>query len=225
MKYSFASVAAASLFAAGAASAGGYVAPVVEPAPIAPVITPTATVGNWQGGYAGASLGYAFGGDDEFTIATGTDNTEISGVNGGLHVGYRWQRDRWVFGPELSITGGSIDDSVTVGGVDVESSVNHVAALKLKTGYEVQPNTLLYGTAGIARGDFTFTADGTDFDYDANGYVFGIGMERKVTERMSMFGEIERNHFKSENIDLGPLGDTNTSPSFTNVKLGVNFNF
>ena len=40
------------------ALAGGYVAPVADPVVAAPVIE-AAPVGNWAGGYAGGSIGYA----------------------------------------------------------------------------------------------------------------------------------------------------------------------
>ncbi len=77
-------------------------APVVQDAPAS----------DWAGGYVGGSLGYAFAADDEIgldllqdgeTASRGTalGNVDVKGVNAGLHAGYRWQRDNWVFGPEL----------------------------------------------------------------------------------------------------------------------------
>lgn len=223
---------AALVLSAAAASAGGYTtAPdvVVEPVAVAPIVAP----GNWQGAYGGVSLGYAFGGDDEFGLdeddggpVPSRGDIELNGINGGLHIGYRWQRDRLVFGPELSVTGGNIEDSFDdplLG--EVGNKVNHVAALKLKTGFEVQPNMLVYGVAGIARGDFTYTVADEDFDYEANGYVFGLGVERMITDRMSVTGEIERNQFDKEEVELGGGVFTNASPSFNNVKLGLNFKF
>lgn len=221
---------AALVLSAAAASAGGFTT-VPEPVVVEPVAAPV-TVGNWQGAYGGVTLGYAFGGDDDFGLDDDTDvvalgSLEAGGVNGGLHLGYRWQRDRWVIGPELSVMMGNIDDSFTSdGGVEVDSEVNHVVALKLKTGYEVQPNMLVYGIAGISQGDFTYTVDGDEFDYEANGYVFGIGVERMLTDRMSVTGEIERNHFDKEEVELVPGAVwTNASPSFNNVKVGLNFKF
>lgn len=229
---SSAAAAATLVLSAAAASAGGFTT-VPEPVVVEPVTPAPVAAGNWQGAYGGVSLGYAFGGDDDFGLDAndGSDvetlgNLELGGVNGGLHLGYRWQRDRWVVGPELSITGGKIeDDFTTAGGVDIESKVNHVAALKLKTGYEVQPNMLVYGTAGVARGDFTYTVDGEDFDYNANGFVFGLGVERMMSDRMSVFGEIERNQFDKEEVEVAPGLVSNASPSFNNVKVGVNFKF
>lgn len=226
------SLTAASLFAfgaAGAAQAGGYTAPAVEVAPVAPVVV-TAPVGDWQGGYAGGTLGYAFNGDDKIGLSSpegaSLGTAELSGANAGLRVGYRWQRDRWVFGPELSIDGGDIKDEFDYGEFGTfESKVNWVAALKLKAGYEVQPGTLLFGTLGVNKGDFTYNNSGTDIDYDATGYVVGIGAERMINDRVSLTGEYEYNNFGDTDVDLATDVRTVATPDFHNVKLGVNFKF
>lgn len=242
MKYALSTLAVAAL-TAGAANAGGYTPVVVDTAPVVTPVT-VAPVGNWAGGYVGGTLGYAFGGDDVVGLRDTTTDAladdlgklEIGGANASLRAGYRWQRGNLVFGPELSVEGGSIDDEIDLTdaagadlGLSASNEVNHVIALKMKTGYEVAPNTLVFGTAGIARGDFTYTlaADGgasASEDYTANGYVFGVGVERKVSDRMSITGEIERNHFKRETVDFGPV-TTEASPSYNNIKLGVNFSF
>ena len=224
------------LAAATAASGGGYIAPEVDPVIVEPVAA-VVPVGNWQGAYGGVGLGYAFGGDDQvgFDGSPSFGDLKLKGANGEVRLGYRWQRDKWVVGPEVSLMGGDIKDSIAIVGgpgpagvTEVESSVNSVLALKLKTGYEVQPNTLVYGTAGIARGDFTMSYLGVDSDYKANGYVFGMGVERMVSDRMSVTAGIERNHFKKEVVAVGglvPAVTTAATPTFNNVKLGVNFKF
>ena len=243
MKFTLLTSAAFALSAA-AASAGGFTT-APEPVVVEPVIMPV-TVGNWQGGYVGATLGYGFNGDDNFGFDYGAGEVpslgklEVSGWNGDLHAGYRWQRDRWVFGPELSIMGGAVDDSfdlpagtivdtvagpVDLSGEEVESKVKSVLALKFKTGYEVQPNTLVFGTVGYQRGDFDLKVAGEGYSYKADGYVLGLGVERMINDRWSVTGEIEHNEFDKEEVELATGVYTNASPSFTNVKVGVNFKF
>lgn len=243
MKFTLLTSAAFALSAA-AASAGGFTT-APEPVVVEPVAMPV-TLGNWQGGYAGATLGYGFNGDDEFGFDYGAGEVpsrgklEVSGWNGDLHAGYRWQRDRWVFGPELSIMGGAVDDSfdlpagtivdtdgglVDLSGAEVESKVKSVLALKFKTGYEVQPDMLVFGTVGYQRGDFDLKVAGEGYSYKADGYVLGLGVERMINDRWSVTGEIEHNEFDKEEVDLGGGVHTNASPSFTNVKMGVNFKF
>ena len=230
----------AAAFALGftaSAQAGGYAAPVVEVEPATPVVVEPA-VGNWQGGYVGATLGYAFGGDDRIGLFRPADSlignlgdAELSGANIGVRVGYRWQRDRVVFGPELSYQGGDISDDFdfALGGVgagDFESEVDSVLAIKFKTGYQVRPDTLIYGIAGYQKGDFTYSSGDNEAEYDADGYVIGLGAEKMVSERMSITGEYEYSDFGTTEVDVTTGGVyTNATPSFHNLKVGVNFKF
>ncbi|ARJ70730.1 hypothetical protein B0A89_04910 [Paracoccus contaminans] len=217
------------LLAVPAAQAGGYAAPVVEAEPLPVSVTPPPAA--WQGGYAGAALGYAFGGDDEIGLnmtgrATSLGKAEISGANLSVRAGYRWQRDRWVVGPELSYTAGDIKDELDYAtGRRFESQVNHTIALKLKTGYLMRPDMLVYGIAGWQKGDFTYDLDGVERDYDADGYVVGLGVEKKLTERLSLTGEYEYSDFGRTDVEIFSDVVSKATPSFSNVKMGLNFRF
>lgn len=243
------------LSAASGALAGGYVAPVAEPVVAAPVVE-AAPASDWAGGYAGGSLGYAFGGDDEVGADIYEDDVlidrfnditdlKVKGLNAGLHAGYRWQRGNWVFGPELWIEGGDISDeksgSETVEGdlvtLGIESKLNYIVGLQFKTGYVVNPQTLVYGSAGYVRGDFDYILSGSvngeggsiTEGYTADGYSLGLGVERKLRDNLSVFAEWQyRNFGKTEvTYDLGD-GDavrTRATPEHHNIKVGVNFRF
>lgn len=229
---------------ASGALAGGYVAPVADPVVVTTVIE-AAPAGTWSGGYAGGSIGYAFGGDDEIGLdlieggtlverANDLGSVDLKGLNAGLHAGYRWQRGNWVFGPELWVEGGSIDatDRISVADatdVEVESSVNYIAGLQFKTGYTVDPQTLVYGTAGVTHGDFDYKLADMTESYSDTGYSLGLGVERKMRDNLSVFAEWQyRNFGKSEvTYDLGD-GDavlTRSTPEHHNIKVGVNFSF
>ncbi|PAU97591.1 outer membrane protein [Paracoccus salipaludis] len=221
----------AALLSVSAAHAGGFTAPVVE---IEPPLVVTPAPSDWQGAYAGITLGYAFGGDDDIGVRPpGVDigSAELSGWNAGLRLGYRWQRDRWVVGPEIAYVGGDISDdfefdSAPLGLADseFESEVDSLLGIRLKTGYLVRPDTLVYGIAGWQQGDFTYSVDGEEEGYDADGYVLGLGVERKLTDRMSVTGEYEYANFGSTDIEY--LGRTTVAtPEHSNVKLGLNFSF
>lgn len=228
-----------------AANAGGYIPPVVETGVIAP-ITQVAPVGDWAGGYAGLTLGYAFGGDDEFGVRDLTNGSittpgklELSGVNGGVHVGYRWQKDRWVFGPELGFEGGNVKDEFSFTDVDgdtayAKSKIKNVLALRMKTGYTVQPDLLVYGIAGVARADVEYRAGATiggetvseNMDFKKTGYVVGFGAEKKINDKWSITGEYEYANFgKTGRIFGDGESKTEATPDFHNVKLGMNFKF
>ncbi|MDN5567632.1 MAG: outer membrane beta-barrel protein [Paracoccus sp. (in: a-proteobacteria)] len=230
---------------AGASFAGGAVAPVIEVAPI--MIDEAPVLGAWEGAYVGGSLGYSFGGNDEVGFdllengneagrATDLGKIELNGVTAGLHAGYRWQRGNWVFGPELGIEGGSVDDAITLtdgfDSVEVESQLNYLVTLVMKTGYEVQPGTLVYGTFGAAHGDFDYTLSGDGGSvtegFSTTGIAAGLGVERMINERMSMFAEYQYRDLGKETVDFVDGTDTlstRATPRHSNVKFGVNYKF
>lgn len=234
---------------AAPAFAGGVIAPVVEE----PVIVATpAPVSDWAGAYGGISLGYSGGSDDEIGnerfingvsqgIESRLGNVDVKGPTVGLAAGYRWQRDRWVFGPELTIEGGSVDASDNISEIVLEddfqrvkSSVNYIVGLQGKTGYLMNPQTLLYGTAGILYGDFDYksvTADGAQtVGYNATGYSLGLGVERRLGARTSVFAEWQYRNFGKENVDFknedgSAFSRTEATPEHHNIRMGLNFKF
>lgn len=221
--------AGAAVFTASTAHAGGFIAPVVEVEPPV-VVAPVAAA--WQGAYVGGALGYAFGGDVRIGqnisgVQTGDlGKAELSGANLTLRAGYRWQRDRWVVGPELSYMIGDVKDSFDmVGGGSFESKVDNLLAIKMKTGYLVNPETLVYGIAGWQKGNFTYENNGNSIDYDADGYVVGLGAERRINDRMSLTAEYEYSNFGKTDVTIAPGVISVATPEHHNVKVGLNFQF
>lgn len=231
--------AAIALLAPAAALAGGYTAPVV---PVTPVVAPDVqTAAPWGGFYAGLSLGYGLGGDDEVGVRnpetgalTSPDTLDISGGSYGIHAGYRFQtefRDRQiVIGPELSYEAGNISDSFNTGGVAASNEVDKFYALRVKTGIVSSTGqNLFYGIAGVGRGEFNYAVEGAGMSYEDsykdNAWILGLGAERKINERMSVFGEWEfRGYGKTELTDANGF-ITEATPEHHHIKLGVNFNF
>ncbi|MFN3279153.1 MAG: outer membrane protein [Paracoccus hibiscisoli] len=241
-----ASLSSAAVLAAGTAMAGGVVGPVVEASPIQ--VAPAPVMGAWEGAYAGGSLGYILGTDDQLGLALLSDGEQVdratnlgdlgmSGATLGLHAGYRWQRDRWVFGPELGVEFGSVDEEISFTVDDftgsAESKMNNVATLVMKTGYAVDPQTLVYGTFGIARGDFDYTLRGeegsTTQGFTATGIAAGLGAERMINDRMSVFAEYQYRDFGNETVNFdageGDVLSTRASVSMSTIKIGANFKF
>lgn len=227
------------------ALAGGSILPAADPVVAAPVAD-AAPANDWAGGYVGGSVGYAFGGDNAIGFdlyegdaligrGTGLGQVDVKGPTAGVHAGYRWQRGNWAFGPELWIEGGSVDAADTIGPnaeLEVESAVNHLVGLHLKTGYALTPQTLVYGTAGAVYGhlDHTLsTAEGSGtVTYDTTGYTLGLGVERKVRDNLSLFADwqyrdLGKTEVGFEDGDASVL--TRTTPGHHHVRLGVNFGF
>lgn len=234
------------LSGASGALAGGYTAPTVDPVVAAPVIEVT-PAGEWAGAYAGGSIGYSFGGDDRIGLDRfvdgvrternpGLGDADMKGVNAGLHAGYRWQRNNWVFGPELWVEGGSVDgsDSFLLDGesAELESSLNYAVGLQFKTGYVVDPQTMVYGTAGAAYGDFDYDlrreGGSETVSFEETGFTLGLGVERKLRDNLSVFAEWQYRNFGDSEVEFEDGATTLVSgatPEHHNVKLGVNFSF
>ncbi|WP_347266936.1 outer membrane beta-barrel protein [Paracoccus sp. (in: a-proteobacteria)] len=229
------STAALILGSAVMANAGGFAAPVVEPV-VAPIIE--APVMNWQGGYIGATLGYGFGGDDVVGITDITATPNVyrgdigdlggDGVNAGIRAGYTLQRDRWVFGPELGFEmtniKGETNGTIGVVPMEAETRIKNVLALRLKAGYLVQPDMLVYGIAGWARADVDYEVAGNNLDFKKDGYVVGLGVEKRLSDRMSVTGEYEYANFGKETLSTD-MFSTEATPVYNNVKVGLNFRF
>jgi outer membrane immunogenic protein len=231
---------------AGASFAGGAVAPVIDVAPI--IIEEAPVVRTWEGAYVGGSLNYTFGADDQvgFDRMYAGEKTnrvielgdaDISGVSVGLQAGYRWQRNQWVFGPEVTIEGGSVDGSIdaTAFGVDgtVDSEMNYLVTLVMKTGYEIKPGTLVYGTLGIASGDFDYTVSGDGFseteNFTATGLAAGLGVERMVNEHLSIFADYQYRGLSKETVTYEAENDvsydTRPTTEHSIIRMGVNYRF
>lgn len=230
---------------ASAALAGGVVSPVVDVAPV--TVTPVAPIAwAWGGAYVGGSLGYIFDTEDQVGFSEVIDGEDvgligglgdvgISGATAGLQLGYRWQRGNWVFGPELGVEFGSVDESIDIGDPllgRVESEMKNIATLVIKTGYAVNPQTLVYGTLGVARGDFDYTLSTGDFSqtrgFTATGAAGGLGVERMINPRTSIFAEYQYRDFGNERVEFSDGIDTlstRASMTMSSVKIGANFRF
>ncbi len=233
---------AGSAVAASGALAGGYVAPVAPVTDVAIIPAPVAPpVADWSGAYVGGSLGYVFGSDDRVGVSDPADNliaapgsVDLSGATIGLHGGYRWQRAmggrQIVFGPELSVQTSKVDDEFDNGSFAARSEMKQLVALRFKTGVlNAAGNTLFYGQLGAARGDFDYKVQGAGMDYDdgfkANALMAGLGVERKVTDRWSIFGEYEYRGFDKKKVTDANGFTSEATPEHHSVKLGVNFSF
>jgi outer membrane immunogenic protein len=167
----------------------------------------------WQGLYGGVSLGWGWSGD-------------ASGVVGGGQIGYNWQSQQFVYGLEADISAADIGVSETIvvpGAVlNASASIDWLATIRGRVGVMVQPNLLIYGTAGLAivnaeaHGSVTAVGIGQISAHESDtesGFVYGIGVESKLNDRMSArleylgFGNLDR------------VGD------FGIVRAGINFKF
>ncbi len=179
----FAPVAIAAVLAAGAANAGGFVAPVVETAPAPVVVAPVVADSNWTGFYAGLQYGQ---GDAKLEFDGESDSVDFDAY--GLHAGYNRDFGQFVLGGELDYNNLDLDEG---GSADLWR-------LRGRAGYDAG-RFMPYVSLGAAR------ISGDD-DLSETGVTYGIGADFKVTERFVVGAEYTRQDFKDvadvDNLDL-----------------------
>lgn len=142
---------------------------------------PPVVVYNWTGFYVGADVGGGWGRHTRTIPSTGFENSyNSSGVLGGLHAGYNWQMQSFVFGLETDInwTGIKGDDGGAGGTLD-STKLKWVGSLRGRVGY-AWDRFLLFATGGWAYGGlehFNDGAPGETFTRNKSGWTVGGGIE------------------------------------------------
>lgn len=226
----------AALASAGAAQAAGL-DPTPAPTPI-PVPLPAPQVLDWTGFYGGLSANYARGNLDWetnnggfFAFVPGDDfDVEIDRGAAGLQLGYSFQTsNNLVLGAELS--GLRLDlehtaNSPYFGTDEFSGTIKNPLALTGQVGF-ARGRLKPYVEAGVAsalvgiKHDDNFFLEEFKSEEQRTGYVAGIGVGYKVSDRVSM--GMSYRHF-----DFGTMKHDGTSkPSGFNesfdvdAKLGV----
>lgn len=196
-------VTTATIFLMSATLAGGPLragslsdAPVEAPIAAPPQPAPLALSGEWTGFYTGLQLGYA--------DADGPGDTGGNETSYGFHAGYDYDLGDWVVGGELDYD----QTDITLDGSATE--LDSIARLKFKGGYDLG-NTLIYATAGAARGD---TSAGSE-----TGPFAGLGVTYKVTERYTVGAEVLHHRFD----DLGGVAGNDLDATTLTLRGGLRF--
>jgi outer membrane immunogenic protein len=138
----------------------------------------------WQGLYVGAHIGWGSSGD-------------LDGVVGGGQVGYNWQVNHIIYGLEADASFADISGGNTIGFggmfASASASVDWLATVRGRVGFLLNPRLLAYTTAGvgIARASWEVSAGGFGFGVKTSGhdtstgFVFGVGVEGKISEALS----------------------------------------
>ncbi len=138
----------------------------------------------WRGLYGGLHLGHAESDFDD-------------GIVGGVQLGYNWQTNQIVYG---------LEGDISLSGAN---SIDYLASFRGRLGYLIQPNLLVYATAGLGL------VGGGDSDSDA-GFVYGLGIEGMFSDTMSA-----RLEYLAFNNDNGHGDDSvGVIRAGLNIKLG-----
>ena len=157
-----------------------------------PVVTAPLT---WAGFYVGAHAGaawsrHSYTGTDPSHIGGGT----LQGLALGLHAGYNWQVNQWVFGIEGDAT--VIPAEKTFGDPTSDTNLRRrtdwLASIRGRLGMAFD-RTLIYATGGVAwvGGNSSLVSSASCFckHYIATGGVVGGGIEWKYNPSLSLRAE------------------------------------
>jgi len=216
----------------------------------------TEALHSWAGFYVGAHVGYAWGDqhDNLSVIGAMVDKFDVKGVMGGIHAGYNWQANNFVFGIEgdfhLSDVKGNRSFDDPVGGSNrIRGNLGFAndwqASLRARAGF-AQNNWLLYATGGVAFADVksslsikdNYCVEGTcywnepTFSSAKNtlvGYTIGIGSEFALTRNWIGRAEVRYTDFGNKTF---ALSDQDGFPAPTRVKfdqvnatVGISYKF
>ena len=88
----------------------------------------------------------------------------------------------------------------------------------------VNEQTLVYGTFGIAHGDYdySFAEDGfeTTENFSTTGVAAGFGVERMMNENMSVFAEYQYRDFGNELVIFEEWHEAGAIPALGRHRLG-----
>jgi outer membrane immunogenic protein len=163
----------------------------VKPPPKAPLWSSPAC--QWCGLYFGASAGY--GGAD--FIANFDDSRDLTSLSakhsansilGGAHLGYNYQFGSFVLGAETDISMTGIKSKVS----GAESTLPWLGTTRLRGGFLVTNDLLVYGTGGAAYGHVKVsdaTCSNMVFTTPTVGWALGGGAEYAMTSNIVIGAE------------------------------------
>lgn len=220
----------------------GTAAHAADLADSVPAPAPHPVAFSWTGFYAGAQIGYGFGDGrvrqfnlGGLSIGNGRLNTD--GVLGGIHLGYNYQVNNWVFGLETDFEGSDLGSSNRLlGSGDLaRQSVNWQGSVRGRLGYAFD-RLLVYGTGGLAYGElenrFTngITGISQSFTDTRVGWTAGAGFEYAFlpnwTARLEYrYTELDRGTF-APTVGTSVAGSTfRDSPNFHAVRAAISYKF
>lgn len=195
-------------------------------------------VADMSGFYAGVHLGYG-GGQDRVEEINGPRiyYADTDGVIAGAQIGWQKQFDDIVAGFEIEggLLGQSADKSHADGFVTVATTVDFDAHATFsgRVGVVLKEDWLVYGRAGITVAELnaatseSATPSVAETQDSTWGYTFGVGVERRLSDKWSVRAEYQYTDFRNELAlpggGAGPGWDHNID--LHALKVGINMHF
>lgn len=192
---------------------------------------------NWSGVYVGAHAGYGWGNTDSnldgvLGFGSPLSSVDIDGFVGGVHVGYNFQQDSFVFGIEGDFDGTGISGSETdvfLGPATGDFDVEWQGSVRARLGYAMD-RFLVYGTGGVAfaRGKITASIPGESAEdtQTHTGWTLGAGAEYAFTNNWIGRVEYRYTDFSDETYSaLTDLGAGSADFGFDENQVLVGFSY
>lgn len=198
---------------------------------------------NWNGSYLGVEVGTGYSSTDFDASSTAyVGGYHEDALIGGVFVGHDWQFGRVVYGlvADLDFVHSADlafgdSDALTGGkGEAYTYDVDWVASARARLGFTPTDRLLVYGTGGMAVGNF----EATSYNYPSFGSpssaaysdvkvggVFGAGVDYALPNDWTL--KVEYLHYEFESISFGGAGVPNTvfRPKLDAVKFGLAYRF
>ena len=213
----------------------------------------------WSGFYVGANLGLlsqrseldaflpSVGGAVNYCFTVNcafSDTQTATGVFGGLQIGYNFTSGMWLYGVEFDFGLSTAKDTVRDSGAgysyNSETGVEALGTLRGRLGYMFTPNTMIYGTGGLAFAKTRDAVQATDniggvaYSWEKvnwrAGWTLGGGVEFMLTRNLSIKGEALYYDLGSEKL----ISTSAVGPSAVGVRdkidgviarIGINYLF
>lgn len=166
----------------------------------------------WEGGYVGGQLGYGWGRDG------------LNGAHGGVYGGANLAvGSNIVVGAEADVNLSGQNQYSAPGGNLTKRSSDWNASVRGRVGVAYD-KVMPYATVGIAFADDTVKALGANDTTTKVGYVVGLGVEGRITDRVSMKGEVTHMGFSGTD-HVTSWTNTHNDVSSTVLRTGVGYRF
>jgi outer membrane immunogenic protein len=139
-----------------------------------------------------------------------------AGLSGDVFVGYNFAAGpNWIIGGELSygMSGGH-----QASGGPVSFDLESILTISGRAGY-VFGDTMVYGRVGYQTA--TMSSNFAPTDFDADGYVLGLGIEQMLAENISGRIEVSRSYLDVTGLGVPPGTELDT----TRISVGVALHF
>jgi len=214
--------------AAGATASSPVLGADLPPSAYPPVYTEPALPPQdmFEGWWLGGTLG---GATVTFDGLPSGGAVDTSGLLGGVVGGYSWQTGPFVIGVEGDVLASDISGKrrFNAGGNVASPSIDTMADLRLRAGYTITPNLLLFGTFGGAWADADLPVAGPlggGGSADFFGWSAGGGAEVAFSPNWSARFDYQFTDFSSETVNY-PGGKIDYDPDASTYRGSLIYRF